>query len=385
MTSSPDADSRIRTALEAGLPDSGLPGAVAAALTADGSEVVVALGARGVADAAPMTADTMFWIASMTKAITCVAALQLVAEGKIGLDDPVGPWLPELAAPMVLEGFAEDGAPRLRPARGAVTLRRLLTHTAGLGYDFASGELAQWAAHTGATAGGVGPPAGLPLLFDPGEGWLYGVNIDFAGRLIEALTGQDLGAALSQRIFRPLGMTSTAFVLSADARARLAPMHARLPDGTLTPIPFALPDPPYFQMGGGGLHSTAPDYLRFLRALLGHRPALLPPAMMALLTQSQVTEPRPGALVSVAPHLSNDFDAFPGAPTGWSLGFLVNLEPGPAGRAAGSLAWAGLSNCYYWLDPANGVAGVLLSQTLPFGDPQVLALFDRFERAVYGA
>jgi CubicO group peptidase (beta-lactamase class C family) len=163
-----------------------------------------------------------------------------------------------------------------------------------------------------------------------------------------------------------------------------APMHARLPDGALAPIPFAMPDPPYFQMGGGGLHSTATDYLRFLRALLGHGPPLLPPSMMALLTQSQVAAPRPGALVSAAPHLSHDFDAFPGAPTGWSLAFLVNLEPGPAGRAAGSLAWAGLSNCYYWLDPAQGVAGVLLAQTLPFGDPQALALFDRFERAVYG-
>jgi CubicO group peptidase (beta-lactamase class C family) len=327
----------------------------------------------------------MFWIASMTKAITSVVALQLVAEGRIGLDDPVGPWLPELAAPSVLEGFWPDGAPRLRPALGAVTLRRLLTHTSGLGYDFTSGELTQWTARTGATAAGRDPPAGLPLLFDPGEGWLYGVGIDFAGRLIEALTGQDLAAALAERIFAPLAMTSTAFGLDADARAHLAQMHARLPDGALAPIPFAMPDPPYFQMGGGGLHSTATDYLRFLRALLGHGPPLLPPAMMALLTQNQVTAPRPGALVSAAPHLSHDFDAFPGAPTGWSLAFLVNLEPGPAGRAAGSLAWAGLSNCYYWLDPAQGVAGVLLAQTLPFGDPQALALFDRFERAVYGA
>jgi CubicO group peptidase (beta-lactamase class C family) len=383
MTSGSGVETRIRQALEAGLAESGLPGVVAAALTPDGTEAVVAVGALAQGEAAPMTRDTVFWIASMTKAITAVAALQLVAEGRIGLDEPVGPWLRELAAPQVLEGFGDDGTPRLRPARAAVTLRRLLTHTSGLGYDFACAPLARWMAHTGATTASRDPPAGLPLMFDPGEGWLYGVGIDFAGRLVEALTGQDLAAALTERIFAPLGMTSTAFGLDTAARARLAPMHARLPDGNLTRIDFAMPDPPFFQMGGGGLHSTAPDYLRFLRAVLGHGPALLPPAMLALLTRSQVTEPRPGALASVAPHLSRDFDAFPGAPTGWSLGFLVNLDPGPAGRSAGSLAWAGLSNCYYWLDPARDAAGLLLAQLLPFGDPQVLALFDRFERAVY--
>jgi CubicO group peptidase (beta-lactamase class C family) len=138
-------------------------------------------------------------------------------------------------------------------------------------------------------------------------------------------------------------------------------------------------------MGGGGLYSTAGDYLRFLRGVLGQGAPLLPPELMRLFTTSQTSEPRPGALASVAPHLANDFDAFPGQPTGWSLGFLVNLEPGPAGRSAGSLAWAGLSNCYYWADRERGVAGVMLAQLLPFADPGALGLFERFERAVYGA
>jgi CubicO group peptidase (beta-lactamase class C family) len=374
---------RIRTALEAGLAQSGLPGITAAALTPSGETVHLAVGRRGADDPAPLTEETPFWIASMTKAITSVVALQLVGEGRVILDDPVGERLPELAAPQVLAGFDADGKPICRPAATPVTLRSLLAHTSGLAYDFTSADLSRWLALTGGDMIGRNPPAGLPLLFDPGSGWSYGYSLDFVGRLIEAVTGAELGAVYAERIFRPLGMSSTTFALTADQRARLAPMHMRLPDGGLAPLAFALPDPPFFQMGGGGLYSTAPDYLRFLTALMGEAGKLLPPDLGRLLFTSQVTEPRPGALVSAAPHLANDFDAFPGQPTGWTLGFLANLEPGPAGRSAGSLCWAGLSNCYFWLDREAGVAGVMLAQLLPFADRGALALFDRFERAVY--
>ena len=376
------SEQTIRAALEEGLAKSGLPGAAVAAVTPADEAISLAVGRRGVEAPASMLADAIFWIASMTKAITSLVALQMVAERRIGLDEPVGGQVPELAAPMVLEGFDAGGAPRLRPARRPVTLRHLLSHASGLGYDFASPELQRWIQATGADTLGVEPPAGLPLLFDPGEGWTYGFGIDFAGRVVEALTGQDLGAAFAERVFEPLGMTNTGFALSPAQRARLAPMHARTPEGVV-PFEFGLPDPPFFQMGGGGLFSTAPDYLRFLRRVMGEGPALLPPELMRAFTESQLTEPRPGALTSAAPQLSNDYDAFPGQPTGWSLGFLVNLEPGPAGRSAGSLAWAGLSNCYYWLDRERRVAGVMMSQLLPFADPGALRLFDRFERAVY--
>jgi len=375
----------IRSVLEEGLAQSGLPGVAAAALTPGGETLSLAVGRRGTAEASPMAPDAVFWIASMTKAITSLVALQLVAEKRIGLDDPIGGQVPELAQPMVLEGFGPEGAPRLRRARRPVTLRHLLSHASGLGYDFASRDLQRWIQATGANTLGVDPPPGLPLLFDPGEGWMYGFGIDFAGRLIEALTGQDLGAAFAERVFGPVRMTDTGLALDAARRARLAPMHARTPDGTIAPFDFSLPEPPFFQMGGGGLYSTAPDYLRFLRAVMGEGAALLPPELMAAFTESQITEPRPGALKSAAPHLSNDYDPFPGQPTGWSLGFLVNLEPGPAGRSTGSLAWAGLSNCYYWLDRERRVAGVLLAQLLPFADPGALALFDRFERATYAS
>lgn len=378
------SEQRIRAALEEGLAESGLPGAAIAALTPQGETIHLAAGRKGVADEAPLAPDALFWIASMTKAITSLVALQLVAEGKVDLDAPVGDLIPELAVPQVLEGFDAAGAPRLRAAREPVTLRRLLSHTSGLGYDFASPDLIRWLGHAGQTTMGPTPPAGLPLLFEPGSDWSYGFGIDFAGRLVEAVTGRDLGTVFAERVFQPLGMADTTFAPTEAQRARLAPMHARTPDGAIVPFPFAMPAPPFFQMGGGGLHSTAADYLRFLRAVMGQGPALLPPDEMALFTRSQLTEPRPGTLKSAAKHLSNDYDPFPGQPTGWSLGFLVNMEPGPAGRAAGSLAWAGLSNCYYWADPASGAAGVLMTQLLPFADPAALKLFDRFERAVYG-
>jgi CubicO group peptidase (beta-lactamase class C family) len=376
---------RIRAALEEGLAASGLPGVTAAALTPRGETVRLAVGRRGVDDPAPLAEDTQFWIASMTKAVTAVVALQLVAEGRLDLDEPVDARLPELAAPQVLEGFDADGRPLTRPAARPVTLRALLNHASGLAYDFTSPEISRWLSVTGGETSGREPPAGLPLLFDPGAGWAYGYGLDFTGRLIAAVAGQDLEEVFAERIFRPLGMSSTMFGLTADQRARLAPMHARLPDGGVAPLAFALPDPPFFMMGGAGLYSTASDYLRFLSALIGPEPKLLPPALFSLLATSQVTDPRPGAFVSAAPHLAHDFDAFPGQPTGWTMGFLTNLEPGPAGRSAGSLCWAGLANCYYWLDREQGAAGVMLAQLLPFADPGALGLFERLERAVYEA
>lgn len=375
----------IQSVLEEGLTASTIPGVAVAAITPSGESVNLAVGRLTQLEATPLTPDTLFWIASMTKAVTSLVALQLVGEGRLGLDDPVGRWMPELAEPKVLEGFDAGGAPRLRPARAPITLRTLLTHTSGFGYDFASPELGRWIAHTGSDTLGRTAPKDMPLVFDPGEGWLYGHGLDFAGLLIEAVLGQDLEAVFAERVFQPLGMTETSFGLSPERRARLAPMHMRLPDGGLAPLPFALPDPPFFQMGGGGLYSTAADYLKFLTALMDEAATLAAPDLMRLMTTSQHTEPRPGALTSSTPHLARDFDAFPGQPTGWSLGFLVNLEPGPAGRSAGSLTWAGLSNCYYWLDRERGVAGVMLAQLLPFADPGALALFEQFERAVYAS
>jgi CubicO group peptidase (beta-lactamase class C family) len=377
------ATGRVREALSKGMAAASLPGLVAAARLPNGETVEVAVGARGVDNPAPMTGDTLFWMASCTKALTSVAALQLVEDGRVGLDDPVGRWLPKLAAPKVLKGFDEAEKPILEPAKEPITLRRLLTHTSGFAYEFCSAPLARYQAATG--QGGFGEAPDPILVFEPGQGWQYGIGIDWADKLIEAVSGESFDAYMRRRVFAPLGMDDSGFSLNDDQRARLASMHARTADGSLTPIQFGMPPTPYFGMGGGGLYSNPSQYLRFLDSVLGRGPALLKSAHAEALAASEIEGAQIGVLESAQAHMSNTFDPFPDAAKAWSLGFVVNLEPGPNGRAAGSLAWAGLSNCYYWIDRASGAAGVMCAQFLPFADPRALAAFGDFERAVYAS
>jgi len=376
------AQARIEAAL-ARTVAGGLPGVVVAARLPGGEVVEAAAGVRGLDNPAPMTPDTLFWIASFTKAITTAAALQLVEDGRLDLDDPVGELLPALAAPKVLKGFDGDGKPVLEAARTPITLRHLLTHTSGLGYEFCSEELTRYVAATGPYPRGVGPDA--PLLFEPGTGWTYGIGTDWTGQLIAAAAGEGLDTYLQRRVFAPLGMAETSFSLSEAQRARRASMHARGADGALAPMTFDMPPPPHFGMGGGGLYSTAADYLKFLDAILAGGGSILSAASVAAMAASEWEGQEVGVLPAANPALCAGFDPLPGKAKRWGLGFLVNPAPGPAGRSAGSLAWAGLGNCYYWADPATGAAGVFLAQHFPFADPAALAAFGAFERAVYGA
>ncbi|MDR3513802.1 MAG: serine hydrolase [Caulobacteraceae bacterium] len=358
------------------------PGAVAAAVLPGGGEYGGAFGARGVDDPAAMTADTMFWIASMTKVLTSIAALQLIEQGALSPDQPAAAIVPSIGEAPILEGFDADGAPRLRAATRPVSVRHLLTHTAGFGYPFMSPELARYAAHVGAD---LTQALSLPRLFEAGDGWLYGVSTDFVGQIVEQVSGLGLDAYLQRHVFTPLGMAETTFELSPAQAARKAAMHARTPDGGLAPMPFAPPPPPNPMLGGGGLWSTAGDYLTLLKALLGGGAPILGPEAMALLTTNQVGDLACGKLVASIPMFTNDFEPAPGQAKRWTLGLMRNEEAGPDGRGAGSLSWAGLSNCYYWLDPAAGAAGVMLMQLLPFADRRAMDTFSAFERAVYAA
>lgn len=377
-----DAGGRIEQALDAAVAG-GLPGVAAAARLADGTVVEAAAGVRGLDNPAPMTPDTVFWIASFTKALTTAAVLQLVEAGRVGLDDLVSRWLPGLAAPKLLTGFDAAGAPQLADARTPITVRHLLAHTSGLGYDFCNAELARYGKATQPTPAAAS--AGAPLVFEPGSAWTYGVGLDWAGELVAAITGQTLDVYLAERVFGPLGMTETNFLPTAAQGERRASMHARGTGGAPAPTPFGLPPPPHPGMGGGGAYSTARDYLKFLEAILAGGAPILRPASLALMRASVWEGPEVGVLPSVNPALCAGFDPFPGEVKRWGLGFLINPNSGPNGRAAGSLAWAGLANCYYWADPASGAAGVFLAQLLPFGDPAALEAFGAFERAVYSA
>jgi methyl acetate hydrolase len=369
-----------------------IAGLVAAAADKDGAIYNAAFGRRNVSVPQRMTPDSIFRIASMTKAITAAAAMQLTEQGKLSLDQPAKEILPFLADTKVLLGFDANDIPIVRAPRTQITLRNLLTHTAGFVYDTWNEEMNRFARITDLPSTRTGKLAALtaPLNFDPGERWEYGINIDIAGRMVEVASGVDLETYMQRYILGPLGMVDTSFIQRPEWESRMTTVHARQPDGSLQPIdaPPPVTDREFFP-GGGGLFSTASDYLRFLQALMnggeldGSR--ILQAETVALMGQNHMGALDVQPLPTFIPQLSNAVDLFPGMSKKWGLSFLINTEAGPAGRSAGSLAWAGLNNTYYWLDPVKKVAGVLMTQTLPFADKAVLQTLDAFERAVYQA
>jgi methyl acetate hydrolase len=366
-----------------------VPGVVAMAATDKGRLYEGAFGLRALDQSAPMTLDTVFRIASMTKAITSVAAMQLVEQGKLKLEEPVPNIDPALGSPQVLDGFDASGAPKLRPAKRPITLRHLLTHTAGFTYDMWNGDMGRYLKGSGLPSRATGKVASIraPLSFDPGERWEYGINIDWVGQTVERLSGQSLEAYFKEHIFGPLEMRDSGFIIGPDQRQRLASMHFRNADGSLEVIPFEITQEPEFFMGGGGLYSTAPDYLRFLQMVLrngeleGAR--ILKPETVAEMNRNQLGDLTVGLLKTAVPGASNDAEFFPGASKRWGLAYMINAEDAAVGRGAGSLAWAGLANTYYWIEPNRGLAGVILTQILPFADARVLSVFENFERAIY--
>jgi methyl acetate hydrolase len=375
----PAIDAVLRHAVEAGH----VPGLVAMATDGQATLYEGAFGVRCLGEPAPMTLDSVFWIASMTKAITSVACMQLVERGRVGLLQPLGELVPKLANPMVLAGFDPDGQPLLRPARRELTLHDLLTHTSGFAYETWNADIGRYLKATGrpGMATGLNAAIEMPLAFEPGERWEYGIGIDWAGKLVEALSGQTLGAYFAEHITGPLGMTSTQF--GAPSTKLLVTVHHRGPAGSLRPGSSGRLGRPELESGGGGLYSTGPDYLRFLAMLLQGGGTILRPETVAAMARNQIGALDVSRMDSVIPGASNAVELFPGMTKQWGYGFLVNTEAGPAGRSAGSLAWAGLPNCYYWLDPARSIAGLVMTQILPFADPAVLGVLDRFEAAVY--
>jgi CubicO group peptidase (beta-lactamase class C family) len=366
-----------------------VPGVVAAVTNREETIYEGGFGERIIGSGSAMTSDTVVWIASMTKAITGMAAMQQVEQGTLGLDSPARDVIPYLGEVEVLEGFDDAGQPITRAARQPITLRHLLTHTAGFGYEIWNASIMRYQEVKGLPGVTTCENEALktPLLFDPGERWDYGINIDWVGKMVEAVSGKTLGNYMKERIFDPLGMRHTAFKITPDMRARLAKVHQRRDDDGFDPIDLEMPQEPEFEMGGGGLYSTVGDYLKFVKMILNKGVAngsqLLKPQTVELMSINQMGDCRVCELKTVMPSVSNDAEFFPGMPKTWGLTFMINTEPAPTGRAAGSLAWAGLANSYYWIDPATGVGGVYATQVLPFADKKSLPLFLACETAVY--
>ncbi len=368
-----------------------VPGVVAVAATDQGVIYEGAFGKRELGRDVAMTPDTVGYIASMTKALTSAAAMQLVERGKLTLDGPAANVAPELSRTRVLEGFDQTGKPKLRAPKRPITLRHLLTHTSGFGYEIWDADIIRYQQATGTPSIFTSENAALtaPLLCDPGERWVYGISIDWAGKMVEAASGQQLGKFLDENLFGPLGMTSTSFLLSASQRSRLAGLHTRQADGSLTPFPFEFNQHPEFEQGGGGLYGSMQDYLRFTQMMLhggtfnGHR--VLKPETVQTMSQNQMGDIDVVGLKTAMPDYSNDADFYLGMKQKWGLSFLINTERTREGRSPGSLSWAGLSNCYFWIDQTQRVTGAFMTQIFPFFDRRAVDLFRAFEAAVYGS
>ncbi len=341
-----------------------------------------AFGVADIAEARPLQLDSMFRIASMTKAITSTAALQLVERGKFAIEDPVEKYLPQFAKLSVFDSY--DGATgnyKLRPATRVVTVRHLLTHTAGLGYNFTDPIVRDFKPRPGEEF-----PAG-PLVFDPGERWLYSTATDWVGRLVEKMSGQTLEEYFHEHIFIPLGMKDTSYFVPKDKEARLVTVNRRLADGSMVKDSVQPLTSGFTPIGGGGLTSTASDYLRFTRMLLNRGELdgvrILSSDTVDLMEQNHIGALGVPALKTAMPQRSEDFSFIASGRDKWGLAFLITTDAVPGRRSAGSLSWGGINNTYYWLDPTRGITGVILMQFLPFADRKALALYDTFERGVY--
>ncbi len=384
----PAADAVLRAAVEA---DDGVPGVVAMVTDRNGAVYAGAAGKRGLERDTPMTTDTVMCLYSCTKAVTSAAVMQLVEGGAIRLDDPAKSYVPEIAETQVLEGFDASGEPLLRAPASDVTIGQLLLHTSGFGYDMLNFDLARYGKVRSIPSVVSGTTAALkaPLIADPGTRWEYGIGIDWAGKIVEAVRGARLDDVMREHIFAPLEMGETGFRLTPALRERRATIHLRAADGTLRAKPqIELPQDPEVQMGGHGLYGTVGDYLKFMRMILNDGAApdgrmILQPQTVARMASNGLgalkVRPLPGAL----PRESNAVDFFPGISKSWGYGWMINDETAPTGRPAGELGWAGVANLFYWIDRRNGIGGFWATQIFPFIDPVAFPAYLAFESTVY--
>jgi methyl acetate hydrolase len=375
--------------LAAGVERGDVAGVTGIVVDRDGVRWQGGFGERSVGSGVEMTADTVGAIFSMTKAITGAAALHCVERGLLDLDAPAGDVLDDLADSQVLTGFDGDGQPETRPATSQVTLRNLLTHTSGYVYDIWNADMARWYEATGAPSLFDLKKDALrtPLAFDPGTRWEYGIGIDWAGLLVEEVSGQTLGEYFAEHLTGPMGMADTGFAPTDSMMERFAAMHARLPDGSLMPMELPPPEAPEFEMGGGGLASTMADYGQFMRMVLNDGmldgTQIMSADSVAKMIANSMGDLRVTELKTTAPPFSADAEMFPGEEKSWGLTFQIHEQDGHTGRPKGTLSWAGLANSYFWIDRTNGIAGAYMSQILPFADPQSYGLYEQFETAAY--
>ncbi|EXJ79961.1 beta-lactamase [Capronia epimyces CBS 606.96] len=368
----------------------GAPGVVFVAVNKNGEQVFShASGKVGAGQDEAITIDHVFWIASCTKMITGVACMQLVEQGKLSLDDAdqVEKLAPELKAVQVYENG------KLVPKKKRITLRMLLSHTAGFGYSFFDGRLNDWAGPLGLDefSGSYHDLLSQPLVNQPGERWEYGINIDWAGQLVERVTGLKLNDYFQQHIFKPIGLTHITMFPTDEMKAQLAYMNARAPDGKLSlyvdghlnrrPLYATSKEEidATFHSGGAGAFARLPQYAQIISVLLndgvhpGTGARILKKETVDQMFTNQIPEfPNFGrqGIDDPKPLLTNPLsDLYPDphdVPQGWGLTFFLHLRDS-AVHSEGTGWWAGLPNLFWWADRKRGLGGIIGSQILPFG------------------
>jgi CubicO group peptidase (beta-lactamase class C family) len=314
----------------------------------------------------------------MTKPVTSVAVMQLVEAGKIKLDDPAANYAPELKDVQVLENGT------LRPPKTPPTIRQLLSHTSGFAYEFMNAQIRDDVAAGKIKSIRLGDDQFLkaPLVFDPGTRWEYGISIDWLGRIVENVSGESLEKYFRSHIFDALGMPDSFFDVPAEKQARMVAVYQRKPDGTLTEVPRQPVTPKKFYSGGGGLYSTASDYLRFTRALLAGGKPVLKPETVAMMGQNQIGELTVQPMPSLMPQFIKDRVSLAGLDK-FGLGFALNSKAQENGRGPNTMGWAGVYNTYFWIDREKGLVAVLMMQLSPFMDDGAAKTLSDFDRAVY--
>ena len=380
---------RIDEKLQAAVAAGAVPGVVAMAAGPDGVLYEGMAGKRSAAADDPITPDTMMRIASMTKMVTTTAALQLVERGSLSLDAPVREYRPEFADLPVLTGFDGD-TPQLRAPSVQATVRQLVTHTAGFGYWIWDADIDHYEQVTATpnVMPGTIDMFKAPMVSDPGTRFEYGINVDWLGQVVEAVSGQPLDAYFLEHITGPLGMTNTTRRMSDEQRANSTPIHVRGEDGAWMATDIDWAQEPEYWGGGHFLYSTPRDYLRFQRMLLGGGTLdgvqILQSTTVEDAFRNHIGELNwPPSQPTAHPELSAQVDLGPNLK--WGLGLLLNEEQAPGMRAPFSGAWAGLFNTHFWVDPKSGVTGSIYSQVLPFADAPALQMYMDYEGALYAS
>ena len=357
-----------------------VPGVVVAVVDKNGVLYNEAFGKSSTVTNTPMTKDTIFNMASMTKPITSTAIMILVDEGKLKLDDELAKYLPKWKDPQVISKFNEaDASFETRPAKRQITIRHLLTHTSGIGYGFASPMLTKIMEKTKKSE------MDSPLLFDPGESWAYGASTRVLGLVVEAISGQKIDAYLQARVLGPLGMNDTSYLVPTTKYSRVVAVNARNASGKFEerPVPATIPAT---VQGDGGLYGTASDYGLFLRMLL-NRGTLNGKRILSEQSAKLMLEPATGTVVvkeqqSANLSLSRNFPVGAGKDK-WGLGFQLAAEKLPNRRSPGSGTWAGIFNTHFFIDPSRELGVVVMMQTLPFYDEASMKVYAGAEEAVY--